>query len=121
MKEDDNVRIQTRDNSVYEGDILVGLTETAAPFVNVYTRLGRRKGRCPHSYTSKSAGEERTNGGESVEWGPSAVQAMMDKMRVFPILLGDGKRTLGDMFDQTTPGAGFKGHAGRGDFRDVVV
>ncbi|KAG0073291.1 hypothetical protein BGZ90_011631 [Linnemannia elongata] len=54
------------------------------------------------AYTSRSAEEERrTNNAENAEWGPIAAQSMMDKTRDFPIHFGDGKRTLGDMYDRT--------------------
>lgn len=54
------------------------------------------------AYTSRSAEEERrTNNAENAEWGPIAAQSMMDKTRNFPIHFGDGKRTLGDMYDRT--------------------
>ncbi|KAF8946742.1 hypothetical protein BGZ47_011486 [Haplosporangium gracile] len=54
-----------------------------------------------HPISSKTAEERRANDGENVEWGPNAAQAMMDKTRDFPIIFGDGKRTLGDMYDLT--------------------
>ncbi|KAF9121355.1 hypothetical protein BGX30_002622 [Mortierella sp. GBA39] len=54
------------------------------------------------TYTSRSAEEERTtNNAENAEWGPIAAQNMMDKTRGFPIHFGDGKKTLGDMYDRT--------------------
>ncbi|KAF9095907.1 hypothetical protein BGX29_008831 [Mortierella sp. GBA35] len=52
-------------------------------------------------YTSETAEEERAHNGENAEWGSNAAQAMCDKTRDFPIVFGDGNRTLGDMYDRT--------------------
>jgi hypothetical protein len=54
-----------------------------------------------HPYSSKTAEEKRASDGENAEWGPNAAHAMIEKTRDFPISFGDGKRTLGDLYDQT--------------------
>jgi hypothetical protein len=43
----------------------------------------------------------RLNSSESVEWGCHAALAMCDEARSFPIPIGDGTLTLGNLFDKT--------------------
>lgn len=51
--------------------------------------------------TSKAAQEQRFRHSENSEWGPHAAQTMCDQTRDFPIPFGNGKLTLGDMYDRT--------------------
>ncbi|KAK3819386.1 MAG: hypothetical protein JOS17DRAFT_756323 [Linnemannia elongata] len=166
-EKEEKVTIQTSDNSIYEGDILVGadgaysavrqrlydalkkegklpksdqedlpfnctclvgqtepldvdefpqLKDPEHPFINT---LGDNK---PFTWslfstkqntiawvviehlsekTSKAAQEQRFRHSENSEWGPHAAQAMCDQTRDFPIPFGNGKLTLGDMYDRT--------------------
>lgn len=43
----------------------------------------------------------RLKSNESVEWGCHAALAMCDETRSFPIPIGDGKLTLGTLYDRT--------------------
>ncbi|KAF8947929.1 hypothetical protein BGZ47_007325 [Haplosporangium gracile] len=161
------VTIQTADNSVYEGDILVGadgaysavrqrlyeglqkegklpksdqeelpfsctclvgqtqvldleefpqLKDPLYPFIST---LGNDK---PYSWvlfgtaqgtiswmvvehlsaeTTKTAQDQRFRNSDNSEWGPTAAQSMCDETRNFPIAFGNGKMTLGDLYDRT--------------------
>ncbi|KAG0203221.1 hypothetical protein BGX33_009243 [Mortierella sp. NVP41] len=51
--------------------------------------------------SSKAAEEQRFRSSENSEWGPHAAQAMCDETRDFPISFGNGKMTLGDLYDRT--------------------
>ncbi|KAG0209570.1 hypothetical protein BGX33_005465 [Mortierella sp. NVP41] len=51
--------------------------------------------------TSKSAQEQRFRNSENSEWGPYAAQAMCEETREFPISIGTGNMTLGDIYDRT--------------------
>ncbi|KAF9097002.1 hypothetical protein BGX23_010045 [Mortierella sp. AD031] len=51
--------------------------------------------------TSKAAMEKKSSEDENTAWGPYAAQAMCDETRSFPIPIGDGKITLGDLYDRT--------------------
>jgi hypothetical protein len=51
--------------------------------------------------TSKAAIESRQEGSKSEEWGPFAAQAMCEETSKFPIPTGNGKMTLGDIYDLT--------------------
>ncbi|KAF9902052.1 hypothetical protein EC991_005386 [Linnemannia zychae] len=167
MEDEEGVRVQTADNSVYEGDILVGadgaysavrqrlyetlkkagklpksdqeelpfsctclvgqtevldleefpqLKDPLYPFIST---LGNDK---PFSWvlfgtaekkiawmvvhhltaqTSKAAEEQRFRNSDNSEWGPLAAQSMCDETRDFPIAFGNGKMTLGDLYDRT--------------------
>ncbi|KAF9539767.1 hypothetical protein EC957_005061 [Mortierella hygrophila] len=129
LETNDKVEAHTTTGETFVGDILVGADGAYSSVrKGLYERL-KKEGRLPESdqedlpfrctclvgqtepldlevYSQlkdpRSAEEERTaNDAENAEWGPSATQSMMDKTRGFPIHFGDGKRTLGDMFDKT--------------------
>ena len=51
--------------------------------------------------SSKAAEEQRFHNSDDSEWGSHAAQAMTDETRDYPIILGDGKMTLGDLYDRT--------------------
>ncbi|KAF9084596.1 hypothetical protein BGX23_010402 [Mortierella sp. AD031] len=165
-EKEDRVSVQTADNSIYEGDILVGAdgaysavrqrlyerlrTEGTLPKsdqedlpfsctclvgqtreldpkdfpqitdpISHYATLGADK---PYTWvlfntaqkticwmvlhhldntTSKAAQEQRFRNSDNSEWGPYAAQSMCDETRDFPIPFGNGKMTLGDMYDRT--------------------
>ncbi|KAF9545697.1 hypothetical protein EC957_010560 [Mortierella hygrophila] len=159
-EKEEKVTIQTSDNSIYEGAILVGadgaysavrqrlydvlkkegklprsdqedlpfnctclvgqtepldvdkfpqLKDPKHPFINT---LGDNKPFTQNTVawvviehltenTSKAAQEQRFRHSENSEWGPHAAQTMCDQTRDFPIPFGNGKLTLGDMYDMT--------------------
>ncbi|KAG9064758.1 hypothetical protein KI688_003017 [Linnemannia hyalina] len=51
--------------------------------------------------TSRAAQEQRFKNCENSEWGTFAAQSMCDETRAFPISIGAGKMTLGDLYDRT--------------------
>ncbi|KAF9125075.1 hypothetical protein BGW39_007675 [Mortierella sp. 14UC] len=51
------------------------------------------------SVTSKAAMEQRFRSSENSEWGAHPAQTMCDETRNFPIPLGEGLSTLGDLYD----------------------
>ncbi|KAF9084800.1 hypothetical protein BGX23_010233, partial [Mortierella sp. AD031] len=52
--------------------------------------------------TSKAAlGQGRAGTSETIDWGSQAALAMCDETRAFPIPIGDGSMTLGDLYDRT--------------------
>ncbi|OAQ31923.1 FAD/NAD(P)-binding domain-containing protein [Linnemannia elongata AG-77] len=51
--------------------------------------------------TSRAAQEQRFRNSENSEWGPFAAQSMCDETREFPISIGTGKMTLGDLYERT--------------------
>ncbi|KAG0203790.1 hypothetical protein BGX33_008897 [Mortierella sp. NVP41] len=53
------------------------------------------------SITSKAAQEQRFRNSDNSEWGPYAAQSMCDETRDFPIPIGTGSMTLGDLYNCT--------------------
>ncbi|KAK3830618.1 MAG: hypothetical protein J3R72DRAFT_252983 [Linnemannia gamsii] len=51
--------------------------------------------------TSKAAMDQRFRSNENAEWGAHPAQTMCDETRNFPIPIGNGLTTLGDLFDLT--------------------
>ncbi|KAF8941663.1 hypothetical protein BGZ47_007297, partial [Haplosporangium gracile] len=51
--------------------------------------------------SSKAAIERRQDESEKEEWGPFAAQAMCEATSKFPVPIGDGTMTLGDIYDLT--------------------
>ncbi|KAF9290328.1 hypothetical protein BGZ88_007378 [Linnemannia elongata] len=51
--------------------------------------------------TNRTEMGSRLKSNESVEWGCHAALAMCDETRSFPIPIGDGKLTLGTLYDRT--------------------
>ncbi|KAF9093602.1 hypothetical protein BGX23_003105 [Mortierella sp. AD031] len=51
--------------------------------------------------TNKAAMDKKPQSSKDVGWGPYAAQAMCEDTRNFLIPIGDGKSTLGDLFDRT--------------------
>ncbi|KAG0373019.1 hypothetical protein BGX24_012274 [Mortierella sp. AD032] len=49
--------------------------------------------------TYKTQQQDRANA--NLDWGPHAAKAMCDETREFPLPIGDGTLTLGDMYDRT--------------------
>ncbi|KAF9549086.1 hypothetical protein EC957_004724 [Mortierella hygrophila] len=49
--------------------------------------------------TSKAAMEQRFRNNDNAEWGAYPAQVMCDETRNFPIPLGEGLSTLGDLYD----------------------
>src|SRR5690349_16926504 len=49
--------------------------------------------------TSKTAMEQRFRNNDNAEWGAYPAQMMCDETRNFPIPLGEGLSTLGDLYD----------------------
>ncbi|KAF9151499.1 hypothetical protein BG015_006598 [Linnemannia schmuckeri] len=52
--------------------------------------------------TTKTAQAQRFRNSDNSEWGPTAAQSMCDETRDFPIAFGNGKMTLGDLYDRTS-------------------
>ncbi|KAF9095596.1 hypothetical protein BGX29_008959 [Mortierella sp. GBA35] len=51
--------------------------------------------------TKKEAEDQRFHKTENSEWGSHAAQAMCEETRHFPIPIGDGKQTMGNLYDRT--------------------
>ncbi|KAG9071542.1 hypothetical protein KI688_005754 [Linnemannia hyalina] len=51
--------------------------------------------------SSKAAIERRQDASEREEWGPFAAQAMCEETSEFPVPIGDGTMTLGDVYELT--------------------
>ncbi|KAF9132329.1 hypothetical protein BGW39_000350 [Mortierella sp. 14UC] len=106
----ERVNVQTADNAVYECDILVGADGAySAVRQRLYEAL-KNEGKLPKSdqedlpfssQTSKAAEDQRFRNSDNSEWGPLAAQSMCDETREFPIAFGNGKMTLGDLYDRT--------------------
>ncbi|KAG0045604.1 hypothetical protein BGZ90_008403 [Linnemannia elongata] len=52
---------------------------------------------------TKSIHNHNHSSNDNAEWGPYAAKAMCDQARWFPISIGDGLTTLGDIIDLTPP------------------
>ncbi|KAF9341921.1 hypothetical protein BGZ91_010950 [Linnemannia elongata] len=52
---------------------------------------------------TKSIHNHNHSSNDNAEWGPYAAKAMCDQTRGFPISIGDGLTTLGDIIDLTPP------------------
>ncbi|KAF9122539.1 hypothetical protein BGW39_009686 [Mortierella sp. 14UC] len=44
---------------------------------------------------------QRDHTSSNLQWGPNAAKAMCDETREFPLPIGDGTLTMGDMYDRT--------------------
>ncbi|KAG0063930.1 hypothetical protein BGZ89_009500 [Linnemannia elongata] len=127
-KDDDKVHIQAADGTTYQGDILVGADGAySAIRRRIYEKL-KTEGTLPKAdqedlpfsctclvgqtdvldveefpelKDDKAAQEQRFRNSDNSEWGPFAAQSMCDETRGFPISIGTGKMTLGDLYERT--------------------
>ncbi|KAF9338861.1 hypothetical protein BGZ91_007696 [Linnemannia elongata] len=127
-KDDDKVHIQAADGTTYQGDILVGADGAySAIRKRIYEKL-KTEGTLPKAdqedlpfsctclvgqtdvldveefpelKDDKAAQEQRFRNSDNSEWGPFAAQSMCDETRGFPISIGTGKMTLGDLYERT--------------------
>ncbi|KAF9299363.1 hypothetical protein BGZ88_009881 [Linnemannia elongata] len=127
-KDDDKVHIQAADGTTYQGDILVGADGAySAIRKRIYEKL-KTEGTLPKAdqedlpfsctclvgqtdvldvekfpelKDDKAAQEQRFRNSDNSEWGPFAAQSMCDETRKFPISIGTGKMTLGDLYERT--------------------
>ncbi|KAF8929791.1 hypothetical protein BGZ47_000878 [Haplosporangium gracile] len=130
-EKEEKIIIQTSDNSIYEGDILVGADGAYSAVRQRMYDVLKKDDKLPKSdqedlpfnctclvgQTGPLDVEEfpqlkdpehpfiNTLGDNkpftNSEWGPYAAQAMCDQTRNFPIPFGNGKLTLGDLYDRT--------------------
>ncbi|KAG0068617.1 hypothetical protein BGZ89_004410 [Linnemannia elongata] len=119
IEDNQRVSIQTSDNSVYESDILMGADGAySAVRQRLYETL-KKEDKLPKSdqeelpfsswmvvehlsnETTKTVQEQRFRNSDNSEWGPTAAQSMCDETREFPIAFGNGKMTLGNLYDRT--------------------
>ncbi|KAG9072926.1 hypothetical protein KI688_000707 [Linnemannia hyalina] len=130
-EKEEKVTIQTSDNFIYEGGILVGADGAYSAVRQRLYDVLKKEGKLPKSDQEdlpfnctclvgqtepldvdkfpqlkdpkhpfiNTLGDNKpfTNS----EWGPHAAQTMCDQTRDFPIPFGNGKLTLGDMYDMT--------------------
>ncbi|KAG0074940.1 hypothetical protein BGZ90_010342 [Linnemannia elongata] len=128
-KDDDKVHIQAADGTTYQGDILVGADGAySAIRKRIYEKL-KTEGTLPKADQedlpfsctclvgqtdvldveefpelkddNRAAQEQRFRNSDNSEWGPFAAQSMCDETRGFPISIGTGKMTLGDLYERT--------------------